>query len=80
VVRHSLFNTGYDLNLTGAPLAGLDVNVEYPLEPLHLYALWVQVIDWRRSAGVLSSQLSPVGLRPLPRLAGVTLTRNLLFG
>ena len=43
-------------------------------------SLCIQVIDWWRSAGVLSIQFSPVGLRPLPRLAGVTLTRNLLLG
>jgi hypothetical protein len=27
VVRHSLFNASNDLNLTGAPLAGLDVDI-----------------------------------------------------
>ena len=35
--------------------------IEHPFQPLHLYALWVQVIDWWRSAGVLSNQFSPVG-------------------
>jgi len=43
----------------------------------------IQVINACRSAGVLSSQLPPVGcrgLRPLPLLAGVTRTRDLLLG
>ena len=35
--------------------------IEHPLQPLHLYALRVQIIDAWRSAGVLSSQFSPVG-------------------
>jgi hypothetical protein len=46
-------------------------------------ALRVQVIDAWRSAGVLSSQFSPVGLRrlrPRPLFADVTPTRYLLFG
>jgi hypothetical protein len=30
-----IFNAGNDLNLPGAPLAGLDVNIEHPFEPLH---------------------------------------------
>jgi hypothetical protein len=35
VVRHSLFNAAvrrpdYDLNLPGAPLAGLDIDIEHP--------------------------------------------------
>ena len=60
VVRHSLFNTGYDLNLTGAPLAGLDVDPDAAQLNTRL-SRCIQVIDWRRSAGVLSSQFSPVG-------------------
>jgi hypothetical protein len=35
--------------------------IKHPFQPLHLYALRVQVIDWWRSAGVLSNQFSPVG-------------------
>ena len=37
------------------------------------FSLCIQVIDWWRSAGVLSIQFSPLGWRrlpPLPRLAG----------
>jgi hypothetical protein len=42
--------------------AGLDVDTEYPFQALRLYALWVRVIEARRSAGVGSS-LSPVAAR-----------------
>jgi hypothetical protein len=56
-----ILNAGNDLDLPGAPLAGLDVDIEHSLEPLHLYALGVQVIEAWRSAGVLSSQFSPAG-------------------
>jgi hypothetical protein len=30
-----VFNAGDDLDLPGAPLAGLDVDIEHPLQPLH---------------------------------------------
>jgi hypothetical protein len=47
------------------------------------FSLCIQVIDWWRSAGVLSSQFSPPDsrrLRSLPLFAGVTRRRSLLFG
>jgi hypothetical protein len=47
--------------VTGAPVADLNFDIEHPLQPLHLYALGVQVIDAWRSAGVSSNQFSPVG-------------------
>ena len=56
-----VFNAGNDLDVPGATFAGLDIDVKNTFEPLHLYALRVQVIDWWRSAGVLSSQFSPLG-------------------
>ena len=56
---------------------------EHPLEtgPPGAYFCCAQLIDARRSAGVCSWP-SPValGLLPLPRLAGVTNPRCLLFG
>jgi len=54
---------------------------EHPLKTLRLYALWVQLIDARRSAGVCSSPASVAfGLFTLPRLAGVTNARCWLLG
>jgi hypothetical protein len=44
-----------DSHRPAAGRAGLDVDPEHPLEALRLYALWVQVIAARRSAGVGSS-------------------------
>ena len=55
-----IFNTGYDLNLAGAPLAGLDVDPDAAQSNTRL-SRCIHVIDAWRSAGVLSSQLSPVG-------------------
>jgi hypothetical protein len=50
-----IFNAGNDLDLNGAPLADLNIDVAPPLSRC------IQVIDAWRSAGVLSSQFSPVG-------------------
>jgi hypothetical protein len=55
------FNASNDLDLRGAPLAGLNIDIKYPLQTLHFYALWVQIIEAWRSAGVLSNQFSPAG-------------------
>ena len=55
VVRHSLFDASDDLDLPRALLAGLDVDIKHPFQPLH------PGHDWWRSAGVLSIQFSPVG-------------------
>jgi hypothetical protein len=55
-----IFNTGYDLNLTGAPLAGLDVDPNAAQSNTRL-SRCIQVIDAWRSAGVLSNQFPPVG-------------------
>jgi hypothetical protein len=55
-----VFNAGDDLDLPGAPLAGLDVNPDAAQLNTRL-GRCIQVIDAWRSAGVLSSQFSPVG-------------------
>jgi hypothetical protein len=65
VVRHSIFNAAvrrpdYDLDLPGAPLAGLNINPNAAQSNTRL-SRCIQVIATWRSAGVLSSQLSPVG-------------------
>jgi hypothetical protein len=59
VVRHSLFNAGDDLDLPTAPFARRDGAASGSMLNTRL-SLCIQVIDWWRSAGVLSSQLSPV--------------------
>jgi hypothetical protein len=60
VMRHSFFDAAVrrldnDLDLPLTALAALNIDIEHQLEPLHLYALRVRVIDWWRSADVLSS-------------------------
>jgi hypothetical protein len=55
-----IFNAGNDLNLTGASLAGLDVDPNAAQSNTRL-SRCIHVIAAWRSAGVLSSQLSPVG-------------------
>ena len=55
-----VFNAGNDLDLTTTPFARLDIDPDAAQSNTRL-SLCIQVIDWWRSAGVLSSQLSPVG-------------------
>jgi hypothetical protein len=55
-----IFNAGNDLDLTTAPLAGLDGAASGSILNTR-FSRCIQVIDWWRSAGVLSSQFSPVG-------------------
>jgi hypothetical protein len=78
VVRHSLFNAGNDLDLTTAPLAGLDVNVEHPFEPLHPGHRRM-ALGGRLVQPVLPCRLTPLA-SPAPLHAGVTRTRSLLLG
>ena len=49
-----------DLDRPRAPFAGLDIDPN-AVQLNTRFNLCIQVIDWWRSAGVLSSQLSPVG-------------------
>ena len=57
---HWVFNASNDLDLPGATFAGL--NVDPDAAQLNTrFSRCIQVIDWWRSAGVLSSQFSPVG-------------------
>jgi hypothetical protein len=65
VVRHSLFNAAvrrhdYDLDLTTAPFASLDIDPD-AAQLNTRFSRCIQVIATWRSAGVLSSQFSPVG-------------------
>ena len=57
-----IFNAGNNLNLPRTTLAGLDIDIEHPLEssPQGAYFWCIQVIDSWRSAGALSNQFSPV--------------------
>jgi hypothetical protein len=61
--------------------AGLDTDTDDPFQALRPYALWVQVIEARRSAGVGCSQ-SSLAVRgpPVRQLAGVIRARCSLFG
>jgi hypothetical protein len=79
--HHGVFYTGNDPQRPTAGRTGLDVDAEDTLEPLRLYALWVQVIAARRSIGVFSSPSSKAsGFAPFPRFAGVTEARSRLLG
>jgi|GEM_PF-1761727 hypothetical protein len=81
--HHRIVNAGDDPHRPAAFPAGLDVDIEHPLEtsPPGAYFWCAQLIDTRRSAGVCSWPASvALGLFPLPRLAGVTAARCLLFG
>ena len=81
--HHRIVNAGDDPDRPAAFPAGLDVDIEHPLEtsPPGAYFWCAQLIDTRRSAGVCSWPASvALGLFPLPRLAGVTAARCLLFG
>ena len=65
VVRHSLFNAAVrrldnDLDLPGAALTGLDIDPDAAQLNTRL-SRCIHVIAAWRSAGVLSSQFSPVG-------------------
>jgi hypothetical protein len=74
---------GHDPHRPAAFPAGLDVDIEHPLKAsLPGACFWcARLIDARRSAGVCSWPASvALGLLPLPRLAGVTNARCLLFG
>ena len=78
-----VFNAGNHLHRATAFTAGLNVDIEHPLEtsPPGAYFWCAQLIDARRSAEVCSWPSSEtLGLLPLPRLAGVTAARRLLFG
>ena len=80
---HWIFNAGDDPHRPAAFTAGLDVDIKHPLEtsPPGAYFWCAQFIDARRSAGVCSWPASvALGFFPLPRLAGVTAARCLLFG
>jgi hypothetical protein len=33
--NHRVLNASNDIDLTGAPLAGLDIHIEHPLQTLH---------------------------------------------
>jgi hypothetical protein len=62
--HHRVFNAAvrrpdYDLDLTTAPFASLDVNPDAAQLNTRM-SRCIQVIATWRSAGVLSSQLSPV--------------------
>jgi len=71
-----ILNARDDALPAAAGRTGLDVDPENPLEALRL-----RLIAARRSAGALSSGSAVVARRPpLPRLAGVTRARYLLFG
>ena len=70
-----VLNADSDLDLTTAPLARLDIDPDAAQLNTRL-SHCIQVIATWRSAGVLSIQVSPVGWRPLPRLAHITLTRS----
>lgn len=55
-----VFNTGNDLDLTGTALAGLDVDVEHSLEPLH---------PGHRHMALVRRLVQPVSPGRLPRPA-----------
>jgi hypothetical protein len=55
-----VFDASDDLDLPRAPLAGLDGAATGSILNTR-FSLCIQVIDWWRSAGVLSIQFSPVG-------------------
>ena len=81
--HHRIVDAGDDPHRPAAFTAGLDVDIEHPLEtsPPGAYFWCAQFIDARRSAGVCSWPASvALGFFPLPRLAGVTAARCLLFG
>jgi hypothetical protein len=71
--HHRIVDAGDDLNLAAAALAGLDVDIEHPLQASRL-----KLMAARRSAGVVSSVA--LALLPLSRLAGVTRARCALLG
>ena len=67
---------GHDPDRPAAGPASLDIDTKYACQALRLYALWVQVIDARRSAGVCSSEAHCQGRRlPLPLPPCVTRAR-----
>ena len=59
VVRHSLFNAGNDLDLPGAPLTGLNINIEHAFEPLHPGHRLV-ALGWRFIQPALLGRLTPL--------------------
>ena len=71
-----IFDAGDDPDRPTAGRAGLDVDAEYALQALRLRLM----AAWR--CGGVFSRPSAVdsGLLPLPRFAGVTRARCLLFG
>ena len=70
--RHFALRDSSSIEPPGAALAGLDF--EHPFEPLHPSHRHVTL------SGRLVQPIFPGRLAPLPRFAGVTRTRNLLFG
>ena len=70
--HRGILDAGDDLDVASAIVAGLDVDVEYPLQAQRL-----KLMAARRSAGVVSSGTSDaLALLPLPRLAGATCARK----
>jgi phosphoribosylglycinamide formyltransferase 2 len=61
-----IFNAGDDLDLPGAPLAGLDVNVEHPFESLHPGHRHV-ALGGRLVQPVLPGKLAPLASPSPPR-------------
>jgi hypothetical protein len=73
-----IFNAGDDLDLPRAPLAGLDIDVKYPLQTLHpghrLVALGGRLVQ-----PIFPGRLTPLAspLRESPaRLCGRSMTKN----
>ena len=81
--HYRIFNTGDNLDVATAIVTSLYVDIKNPFQssPHGAYFWCAQVIEARFSAVVwFGASLEALTFFPLPRFAGVTSARYLLFG
>jgi len=81
--HHRVFDTGDDFDISTAFAASFNIDIKHAFQasPHGAYFWCAQVIAAWRSAGVwFGLSFATLIFLPLPRLAGVTLARYLLFG